>query len=228
MDIGKIIRDARKAKGWTLDELSSQIETDSGNLSRLERGKQFASKELLNKIMAVLELELVPAYDMAGVSNDTAPRPAAKGRQEAHGNVEISGTVFSRPKLYPLIDPDKVKAWAESPGNLKPDDTHMYLESTEDAGERGFWMVVKGDYMACNGNPSFPDGSYILVKPESEPISGKYYVVMLENGEQTFKQLVMDAGHKYLRPLNENYRTIEIGDTCQFIGRVIDTNMTGL
>ena len=228
MDIGKIIRDARKAKGWTLDELSSRIETDSGNLSRLERGKQFASKELLNKIMTVLDLELVPAYDTAVGSEGTLSHAAGKSRRDSHANVEISRTVFSRPKLYPLIDPGMVKAWAESSGNLKPDDTHMYLESTEDAGERGFWMVVKGDYMACNGNPSFPEGSLILVKPESEPISGKYYVAILESGEQTFKQYVVDAGHKYLRPLNQNYRTIEIDDTCRFIGRAIDTKMTGL
>lgn len=228
MDIGKVIRDARKAKGWTLDELSSRIETDSGNLSRLERGKQFASKELLNKIMAVLDLQLVPSQDPTTGLNGTAYPADARVIRESHANVEMSGTSFSRPKLYPLIDPSQVKAWAESPGNFKPDDTHMSLESTEEAGERGFWMVVKGDYMACNGNPSFPEGSLILVKSESEPVSGKYYVVILENGEQTFKQYVVDAGHKYLRPLNSNYRTIEIDDTCTFVGRVIDTKMTGL
>ena len=224
MDIGKIIREARKAKGWTLDELSSQIDTDSGNLSRLERGKQFASKELLKRIMDVLDLELAPAQDPS-ISGNISENHEVR---DNFSNVEMYAGKFSRPKLYPLIDSSQLVMGAKSSGIFKLDDTHMYLESTEDAGEHGFWMVVKGDYMACNGNPSFPEGSRILIKPESEPQNGKYYVVMLESGEYTFKQYVEDAGHKYLRPLNPNYRTIEIDASFHFIGRVVDTKMTGL
>lgn len=83
--------------------------------------------------------------------------------------------------------------------------------------------------MTCYGNPSFPEGSRILIRPEAEIISGKYYVVrLLDSGEQTFKQYVEDAGHKYLRPLNPSYRTIEINGNCHFIGRVVDAKMTGL
>lgn len=59
-------------------------------------------------------------------------------------------------------------------------------------------------------------------------ISGKYYVIKLESGESTFKQYIEDAGHKYLRPLNPNYRTIEIDSPFKVIGRVVDTKMTGL
>lgn len=83
--------------------------------------------------------------------------------------------------------------------------------------------------MTCNGNPSFPEGSRILVRPEAEPVSGKYYVVkLLDKDETTFKQYIEDAGNKYLRPLNSSYRTVEINENCFFIGRVIDTKMTGL
>ncbi|MNP87406.1 hypothetical protein D3C76_1882780 [compost metagenome] len=51
---------------------------------------------------------------------------------------------------------------------------------------------------------------------------------MLDSGEHTFKQYIEDAGLKYLRPLNPAYRTMEINGNCRFIGRVIDTKMTGL
>lgn len=134
----------------------------------------------------------------------------------------------SKPNRYPLIDWEKAKTWSDSSGSFQSDDNKMYLESTEDAGESGFWMAVRGDSMASIGNPNFPEGSQILVRPGAEIISGKYYLVILESGEQTFKQYVEDAGHKYLRPLNPNYRTIEIDDKCRFIGRIIDTKMTGL
>lgn len=129
---------------------------------------------------------------------------------------------------YPLIDWDKAKAWANSSDNFKSDEKNMYLESSEDAGKNGFWMAVRGDSMASISNPNFPEGSKILVCPGAEIVSGKYYLVILESGEQTFKQYVEDSGHRYLRPLNPNYRTIEIDDKCHFIGRVIDIKMTGL
>ena len=83
--------------------------------------------------------------------------------------------------------------------------------------------------MTSNGNPTFPEGSLILVKPDADIINGKYYVVeMLDTGEKTFKQYVEDAGYRYLRPLNDKYRTIEIDNNCRFLGRVVDTKMTGL
>lgn len=211
MDIGKIIRDARKAKGWTLDELSHQVETDSGNLSRLERGKQFASKELLGRIMAVLGIELAQTED-AGMSN-----------------VQLALQPSREPKEYPLISWVIAGEWAESCDNFHPGDADTWISSTENAGTHGFWLDVKGDSMTCNGNPSFPEGSRILVQPEADLISGKYYVVkLLDSGESTFKQYVEDAGLKYLRPLNPSYRTIQINGNCQFIGRVIDAKMTGL
>lgn len=211
MDIGKIIRDARKAKGWTLDELSHQVETDSGNLSRLERGKQFASKELLGRIMAVLGIELAQTED-AGMSN-----------------VQLALQPSREPKEYPLISWVIAGEWAESCDNFHPGDADTWISSTENAGAHGFWLDVKGDSMTCNGNPSFPEGSRILVQPEADLVSGKYYVVkLLDSGESTFKQYVEDAGLKYLRPLNPSYRTIQINGNCQFIGRVIDAKMTGL
>lgn len=58
MDIGKAIRAARKRKDLTLEKLALLVDTDSGNLSRLERGKQGASQELLTKILTVLDLTI--------------------------------------------------------------------------------------------------------------------------------------------------------------------------
>ncbi|PAW51052.1 XRE family transcriptional regulator [Pseudomonas moraviensis] len=211
MDIGQTIRTARKAKGWTLDELAHQVETDAGNLSRLERGKQFASKELLGRIMKVLGIELSQAQD-AGMSN-----------------VQMALQPSREPKEYPLVSWVIAGEWAESCDNFHPGDADEWIASTENAGEHGFWLTVRGDSMTCAGNPSFPEGSRILVMPEAELISGKYYVVkMMDSGESTFKQYIEDAGLKYLRPLNPGYRTIQINGECKFIGRVIDTKMTGL
>lgn len=211
MEIGQSIRKARKAKGWTLEELAHQVGSDTGNLSRLERGLQGASHEMLNKIVKIL-----------GISFELPQDPALS-------NVSMALQPVRAEKSYPLISWVVAGNWAESPDLYQPGDAEAWLPSTENAGDKGFWLTVRGDSMTCIGNPSFPEGSKILVKPESDLISGKYYVVkLLDSGEQTFKQYIEDAGHRYLKPLNPNYRTIEINGGCHFIGRVIDTKMTGL
>lgn len=211
MDIGQIIRTARKAKKLSLEELAHQVDSDSGNLSRLERGLQSTTPEKLKQIMSVLGIKLTPQQD-AGMSN-----------------VQMALQPSREPKEYPLISWVIAGEWAESCDNFHPGDADQWLASTENAGPNGFWLDVKGDSMTCNGNPSFPEGSRILVQPEADLISGKYYVVkLLDSGESTFKQYIEDAGLKYLRPLNPNYRTIQINGECKFIGRVIDTKMTGL
>ncbi|GLO24226.1 helix-turn-helix domain-containing protein [Pseudomonas putida] len=222
MDIGQRIREARKARGLTLEALANQVDTDTGNLSRLERGKQGASQELLTKIFSVLQL---------GVADVEHIRP--KGTYPGL-TYDLDNLIYVSPeenrarKGYPLISWVTAGELARSPDHHHPADAE-WISSTENAGMNGFWLRVRGDSMTCTGNPSFPEGSLILVRPEADIISGKYYVVeMLDSGEMTFKQYVEDAGIKYLRPLNAGYRTIEIDGNCRFIGRVIDTKMTGL
>jgi len=210
MDIGQIIRAARKAKKLSLEELAHQVDSDSGNLSRLERGLQSTTPDKLKQIMSILGIKLSPQD--AGMSN-----------------VHMALQPSREPKEYPLISWVIAGEWAESCDNFHPGDADQWIASTENAGNNGFWLEVKGDSMTCNGNPSFPEGSRILVQPEADLISGKYYVAkLLDSGESTFKQYIEDAGLKYLRPLNPSYRTIQINGNCQFIGRVIDTKMTGL
>ncbi|MBT9570878.1 MAG: helix-turn-helix domain-containing protein [Pseudomonas umsongensis] len=211
MDIGQIIRNARKAKKLSLEELAHQVDSDSGNLSRLERGLQSTTPEKLKQIMSVLGIKLTPQQDAV------------------MSNVQMALQPSREPKEYPLISWVIAGEWAESSDNFHPGDADEWIASTENAGDHGFWLTVRGDSMTCAGNPSFPEGSRILVMPEADLISGKYYVVkMLDSGESTFKQYIEDAGLKYLRPLNPAYRTIQINGECKFIGRVIDTKMTGL
>ena len=217
MEIGQIIRNARKAKKLSLEQLANQVDYDTGNLSRLERGQQSTTPDKLKRIMDVLGIKLGQLVQGMDPTQDAGMSNVQMALQPSRG-----------PKEYPLISWVIAGEWAESCDNFHPGDAETWLASTENAGANGFWLDVRGDSMTCSGNPSFPEGSRILVQPEAELISGKYYVVKMESGESTFKQYIEDAGLRYLRPLNPSYRTIQIDGDCKIIGRVIDTKMTGL
>lgn len=53
------LRDARKAKGWSLTEFSAALKVDLGHLSRVERGEAAASPALAEKAVAALGEELI-------------------------------------------------------------------------------------------------------------------------------------------------------------------------
>jgi transcriptional regulator with XRE-family HTH domain len=55
MEIGNVIRTLRQERGLTLEELALRIGSDAGNLSRVERGKQRYTPEMLQAIADALK-----------------------------------------------------------------------------------------------------------------------------------------------------------------------------
>jgi SOS-response transcriptional repressor LexA len=92
-----------------------------------------------------------------------------------------------------------------------------------------FWLVVKDDSMTSPAGPCVPEESMILVDTGRSPESGHLVVAKLDSAkEATFKQFIVDEGtnRKYLKPLNTNYKPVEIDDSCGFIGVVVECRMS--
>lgn len=146
-----------------------------------------------------------------------------------HSNVAPALQPRRAPRAYPLISWVAAGERAESPDNYYPGDGEEMLESTENAGEHGYWLRVKGRSMTSETPPSFPPDTPILVRPEGfDVISGKFYIAKHRDGETTFKQYVRDAGTAYLVPLNPAFNQVEMDDEWRLIGRVVDAKITGL
>mgnify|MGYP003602772157 CR=1 FL=1 len=47
------LKKARIAKGLTLHEVAKRVDSDTGNISRIERGLQTPSKELITKLVGL-------------------------------------------------------------------------------------------------------------------------------------------------------------------------------
>ncbi|MCM0148167.1 LexA family protein [Photobacterium galatheae] len=127
---------------------------------------------------------------------------------------------------FPVISSVVAGMWTEAiePYHLEEIDT--YLPTTERVSERSFWLEVKGDSMTSGSGISFPSGTMILVDPEIEPESGKLVVAKLTDvNEATFKQLIIDAGQKFLKPLNPSYPIMPINGNCKIIGVVKDAKL---
>ncbi len=73
--------------------------------------------------------------------------------------------------------------------------------------------------------PRYQHGDVIYVEPEAHAEHGRRVVVQLENEpEATFKELVIENGHKFLRPLNPDWpgpKFIPINGNATIIGVVV-------
>ncbi len=145
-----------------------------------------------------------------------------------HGNVSYAGPNKAS-REYPLISWVSAGQWAEAIEPYKLDEIEDWPETTENCSEGSFWLKVQGDSMTSPVGLSIPEGMIILVDPAVEPTNGKLVVAKLINeNEATFKKLVIDAGQKYLKPLNSQYGMIPINGNCRIIGVVVDAKVGNL
>ena len=101
----------------------------------------------------------------------------------------------------------------------EPGFAETWVESPSSAGKHSFWLRVIGDSMTSPHGMSIPEGMLILVEPDLEARNGSLVVAKV-NGEVTFKKLVIDAGRRFLKPLNPAYPAIDIDDRTHIVGVV--------
>lgn len=136
-------------------------------------------------------------------------------------NVEPGPEV--RGKL-PLISWVQAGAWESVVGNFAVQDAEEWLLSPIPASPKAYYLRVRGLSMFNPaGEPSFRENDLVLVEPQSHAESGALVVVMLDDEkEATFKQLIIEDGKKYLRALNPDWpnRIIQVNGNATICGVV--------
>ncbi|CAI8775301.1 XRE family transcriptional regulator [Pseudomonas donghuensis] len=235
-----IFLEKRKELGLTQEKAAEALGMNQGSFSHYLNGRNSLNVEFAAKVAKLLGVpvssfspRLAGVIELMGEANAALSERAYEHIKHyaeiAESNVMPAQQPWRASRKYPLISWIAAGEKAESPDNLGSPNTLEYLESTENAGEHGYWLEVKGPSMTGSGATSFPEGTRILIKPEGfDLISGKYYVARHRDGEKTFKQYLYDAGCKYLAPLNPAFKAVEMDHDWEVIGRAIDAKIPGL
>lgn len=213
MEINERIRLKRRELGMTQQALADKTGVNRVTVTGWEKGDYQPNGVNLQQLAEALETNAKWLTD--GVTDE---------------QTNVSFSKFNNPRgEYPLISWVSAGNWCEAlePYHRKVID--KWYETTVYCSEESFWLEVKGDSMTSPSGLSIPEGMVILVDPSVEPVSGKLVVAKIDSdNEATFKQYIVDAGNHYLKPLNPQYRMIEINGNCRIIGVVVDAKIARL
>lgn len=211
-----LVKARLKDVGMTQEKLAELVEVTPGGMGHWLNQRREPSLTQIAKILSVLNLDALTLH-----SDGTLEYP-----DEGWANVSKIDIQPRYQKSFPVLSSVQAGAWTEACEPYTLNEISEWHETTERTSERCFWLRVEGDSMTSATGVSFPEGTMVLVDTERDHQNGSLVVAKLTDvNEATFKKLVIDAGQKYLRPLNPTYHPIAINGNCKIIGVVVDAKL---
>lgn len=101
---------------------------------------------------------------------------------------------------------------------------HPRVVTDRPVSRKAFALRVRGDSMMSPSGHGYPDGCRVIVDPGIEAKPGARVIVRLDGvDEATFKELALDSGLYYLKPLNPRYPVMPMPEGARIIGVVVQT-----
>ena len=195
-----------------------------------------------NRLQQWFENKTLPAKDKSYISQiitgkSALGEKAARRLETDYGmpNGYLSGEAdknvsgfkpYSPGKKYPVLSKVQAGAWAEAVEAYTLKDIDLWLESDAHIQGEAFWLEVEGDSMTAPMGLSIPEGTFVLFDTGREAVNGNLVVAkLIDDNEATFKKLVIDGSHRYLKGLNPQWPMIAINGNCRIIGVAVETKM---
>ncbi len=203
--MGRRITEYREKAGLNQSGLADRLGIKAQSVQQWEKGQTQPRPEKLRAIAAALGCSIhaltSDVVDHDGLFNEAVPLPRVATKRIP--------LVSTAPAGAPRDELDQRIAEIR-----EPTVPTLYPVSSQ-----AFALRIYGDSM----EPLFPNGCIITVEPTMEPKSGMFVVVRLDGtSEHTFKQLIIDGPHRFLKPINPRYPIIELSRDAIICGVVVE------
>lgn len=219
MNVGANIRRIRKDRGYTLNQLATLIESDVGNLSRVERGVQGFTEPLLAKLSNALG---VPASAFF-IDEDADLSRLFPGARTVELVEDGAASQYRIPRVELKLQAGVTGFQAEP--DRRDGGTMGLSRSWVD--RKGFdpakllSIQVRGESM----EPTFYEDDIVVINlADTKPVDNGVFAINY-GGEAVIKRMSRDAGQWWLMSDNPDqrkfYRRVCEGMECIIIGRVV-------
>ena len=198
MDLATRYKTRRLELGLTQNDISIKLGVSQQSLQKIEYGTTLSPRKIKD-IAKILKCE---------------PDWLLFGKDQLSNVEECSGLQG----LYPVISWVQAGDWNQI-YEIHHHEAEHYPCPVK-CSERTFLLKVRGMSMS----PTFNEGELIFIDPEVDPINGKYVIARLDDSNlATFKQLIIEDGHKFLKAANPDWPTkiTPINGNCTIVGVVI-------
>lgn len=207
--MGTNIRMLRKKRGLTLNQLATEIGSDVGNLSRVERGIQGYSDQTIGKIASALAVPPAALFaenqhqiDLILSNSEGLTFVEFKKGFDENVTPAITG---ARP--IPVISAVQAGQLKDMENPYSPGDGYSTEYTDQKLSRWAFALEVEGESMM----PIFKPGDRLIVDPDLAPQPGDYVIARNGSDQATFKKYRprgIDAKGEMifeLVPLNDDY-----------------------
>ncbi|QXH68586.1 XRE family transcriptional regulator [Pseudomonas asgharzadehiana] len=233
----EIFNAKKEALGLTQEKAAQHLGMNQGSFSHYLNGRNAINLEFalsVSQLLGVPVTDFAPRYatalsDFGPRSLDSFMRFRIEGKgAEGHIN-EWFGHIHASAAAYPLVPWYSLRMRNPASDRFEDESDPDFIASTEPAGADGYWIPMQGPSMSSAAAPSFPPGSYLLIKPNDFEIkAGKFYLARHSGGDFAIRQYMREASSDYLVALNPTFPTLGLNPDWTLVGRVVDVRMPGL
>ena len=204
-NLNKRIKSKRKAEGLTQSFVGKFVGVSQASIAQWEQG--VVTPRGANLIALANALNCDPNWLLTGQNFPSL----AKEPSNVEPGPELQGA-------YPVISWVQAGDWSQIHEINRLDADHYPCPVK--CSKNTFILKVSGMSMS----PLFAEGELIFVDPDVNATSGKYVIARLDDeNEATFKQLIIESGHKFLKASNPDWpvKIQPINGNCTIVGVVI-------
>lgn len=214
--LGQAIKRLRNARKLTLQALADAIDSDVGNISRMERGMQEIKNATLEAIAVALGSTPSRIWQLA--------EQLSKGVNAVHDAIAPYDASSNIVPLQRGVNTYPVIAW-ETVGNWNDMEKQKAIEEEHypcpvECSANTFVLRVNGISMA----PQFSEGDLIFVDPDKTPINNNFVILKNKRTQQTLlRQLLIEGSDQFIRSTNPDWPAAitRLSDEHEIYGVVI-------
>ncbi len=197
-ELGNRIKGRRAELGLTQKDLADACQVKQASVSAWERGDTLGVRPE-NLYLAAKKLRTSMEWLTTGKDSFKKFEIAESGGVYQATAKRIEG------RQIPKVPDWKIESIHKSNKKIDMDDSESSVATAKEVGPRAYALQISSDVM----EPTFPQGATVIVDPDYPAEHGAYVIAEIEGEpDAIFKQLIVEAGHKYLRSLNARYPVV--------------------